>query len=157
MRSKVVQSLQLFAIPWTVAYQAPPSVEYSKQDYWSGLPFNSQGIFLTQGSNPGHPYCRQMLYPLSHQGSLLDSLKIQLLNQSCSGMEEQNEPVVFFWQMGCCNYTVSQGEMTVLGRQTPFPGAQQDVSLKIQSCVNAFLGYNVLSVNVDICICFSTD
>ena len=52
---------------------------------------------------------------------------------------------------------VSQGEMTVLGRQTPFPGAQQDVSLKIQSCVNTFLGHNVLSVNVDFCICFSTD
>ena len=72
-------------------------------------------------------------------------------------MEQQNEPVVFFWQVSCCNHTVSQGEMTVLGCQTPFPGAQQDVSLKIQSCVNAFLGYNVLSVNVDFCICFSTD
>ena len=28
-----------------------------------------QGIFLIQGSNPGLPHCRQMLYPLSHQGS----------------------------------------------------------------------------------------
>ena len=92
------------ATPWTVAYQ-PPSMEFSKQDYWSGLLVNSQGIFLIQGSNPGHPCCRQMLYPLSHQGSLPDSLKIQLLSQSCSGMEEQNEPVVFFWQVGCCNHT----------------------------------------------------
>ena len=39
--------------------------------------------------------------------------------------------------------------MTALGRQTPIPGAQKDVSLQIQSCVNAFLGHNVLSVNGD--------
>ena len=29
------------AVPWTVAYQAPPSMEFSKQEYWSGLPFPS--------------------------------------------------------------------------------------------------------------------
>ena len=34
-----------------------------------GCHFLLQGIFLTQGSNPDLPYCRQTLYPLSHQGS----------------------------------------------------------------------------------------
>ena len=34
-----------------------------------GCHFLLQGIFLTQGSNPGLPHCRQMLYRLSHQGS----------------------------------------------------------------------------------------
>ena len=33
--------VQLFAIPWTVAYQAPPSMEFSRQEYWSALPFLS--------------------------------------------------------------------------------------------------------------------
>ena len=33
------------------------------------LPFPSPGIFTTQGSNPGLPHCRQILYELSHQGS----------------------------------------------------------------------------------------
>ena len=47
--------------------------------------------------------------------------------------------------------------MTALGRQTPIPGAQKDVSLQIQSCVNAFLGHNVFSVNVDFFISFCTD
>ena len=47
--------------PWTVAYQAPPSMGFSRQVYCSGLPFPSPGIFLTQGSNPGLPHCRQML------------------------------------------------------------------------------------------------
>ena len=50
-------------------HQAPPSMGFSRQEYWSGLPF-LQGIFPTQGSNPGLPHCRQTLYRLSHQGSL---------------------------------------------------------------------------------------
>ena len=49
---------------------------------------------------------------------------------------------------------VSQGEMTALGHQIPIPGAQEDISLQFQSCVNAFLGHNVLSVNVDFCYVF---
>ena len=57
------------ATPWTVAYQAPPSMEFSRQDYWSGLPSPSPGIFPTQGSNLGLPHYRHTLYCLSHQGS----------------------------------------------------------------------------------------
>ena len=44
---------------------------FSRQEYWSGLHFLLQRIFLTQGLNPGLPYCRQMLYHLSNQGSPL--------------------------------------------------------------------------------------
>ena len=42
--------------------------------YWNVLPFLLQGIFPTQGSNPGLPRCRQILYPLSHQGSPVVSI-----------------------------------------------------------------------------------
>ena len=41
-----------FATPWTVAHQAPLSMEFSRQEYRSGLPFPPPGIFPTQGSNP---------------------------------------------------------------------------------------------------------
>ena len=47
--------------------------------------------------------------------------------------------------------------MTAFAHQTPNPSVQKDVSLQFQSCVNAFLGHNVLSVNVDFCIPFCTD
>ena len=44
-----------FYSPWTnLAGQAPLSVELSRQEYWSGLPLPTPGIFLTQGQNP-HP------------------------------------------------------------------------------------------------------
>ena len=45
-------SYWLFVTLWTIACQAPPSMGFSRQEYWSGLPALLQGIFLTQGSNP---------------------------------------------------------------------------------------------------------
>ena len=52
---------------WPHGHQAPPSMGFSRQEYWSELPFPSPGNFPTQGLNPGLPHCRQTLYPLSHQ------------------------------------------------------------------------------------------
>ena len=40
---KSLSHVQLFATPWTVAPQAPPSMGFSRQEYWSGLPFPSPG------------------------------------------------------------------------------------------------------------------
>ena len=68
--AKLLSRFRRFATPWTLAYQAPQSVEFCRQEYWSGLPFPSPGIFPTQGSNRGLPHCRQTLYCLSQQGSL---------------------------------------------------------------------------------------
>ena len=45
-------------------------LEFSRQEYWSGLPFPLKGIFPTQGSNLSLLHCRQNLYHLSHQGRL---------------------------------------------------------------------------------------
>ena len=64
---KSLSRVWLFVTPWTITYQAPPSMGFSRQEYWSGLPFPSPGIFPTQRSNPGLPHCRQTLYRLSHQ------------------------------------------------------------------------------------------
>ena len=60
---------ELLVTPWTAAYQALLSMGFSRQEYWSELPFPSPGNFPTQGLNPGLPHCRQMLYRLSNQGS----------------------------------------------------------------------------------------
>ena len=40
---------------WTVAYQAPPSMGFSRQEYWSGLPFSSPGDLPDPGMEPGSP------------------------------------------------------------------------------------------------------
>ena len=39
--SEVLSRVQLLATPWTAAYQAPPSMGFSRQEYWSGLPLPS--------------------------------------------------------------------------------------------------------------------
>ena len=60
------------ATPWTVAYQAPPSMEFSRQEYWSGLPFPSPGHLPDPGIEPGSPTLQIDALPLnhlSHQGS----------------------------------------------------------------------------------------
>ena len=52
------------------AHQTPLSTEFSRKEYWRGCHSLLQGIFLTQGTNPGLLHCRQkILYRLSHQGS----------------------------------------------------------------------------------------
>ena len=40
---------------WTVAYQAPLSIGFSRQEYWSGLPFHSPGDLPDPGVEPGSP------------------------------------------------------------------------------------------------------
>ena len=52
---KSLSRLRLFEIPWTVAYQVPPSVGFSRQEYWSGLPFPSPGDLPNPGTEPGSP------------------------------------------------------------------------------------------------------
>ena len=42
-------------VPWTVAYQAPPSMGLSRQECWSGLPFPSPGDIPDPGIEPGSP------------------------------------------------------------------------------------------------------
>ena len=42
-------------IPWTVIHQAPLSMEFSRQEYWSGLPFPSPGYLPDAGIKPGSP------------------------------------------------------------------------------------------------------
>ena len=52
---KSLSHVRLFATPWTVAYQVPPSMGFSRQAYWSGLPFPSPGNLPNQGIEPRSP------------------------------------------------------------------------------------------------------
>ena len=52
-----------------IAYQVPLSMGFSRQEYWSGLPFPSPRDLPYPGFEPNLPHCGQMLYHLSQQGS----------------------------------------------------------------------------------------
>ena len=52
---KSLSHIRLSATPWTVAYQAPPLMGFSRQEYWSGLPFPSPGDLPDPGIEPRSP------------------------------------------------------------------------------------------------------
>ena len=54
-RVKSLSCVRLFATPWTIAYQASPSMGFFRQEYWSGVPFLSPGDLPDPGIEPGCP------------------------------------------------------------------------------------------------------
>ena len=55
MKVKLLSRVRLFETPWTVAHQAPPFMQFSRQQYWSGLPFPSPGDLPHPGIKPESP------------------------------------------------------------------------------------------------------
>ena len=55
VKVKSFSHVRLFATPWTVAHQAPLSMEFSRQEYWSGVPFPSPEDLPNTGIEPGSP------------------------------------------------------------------------------------------------------
>ena len=71
-RSGLAQSLsrvQLFATPWTAAHQAPLSMVFPRQEYWSGLPFPPPGDLHDPGIEPGFAALQVDSLALGHLGS----------------------------------------------------------------------------------------
>ena len=55
VKVKSLSRVRLFVTPWTVAYHTPPSMGFSRQEYWSGLPFPSPEDLPDPGIEPGSP------------------------------------------------------------------------------------------------------
>ena len=60
----VLSRVQLFVTPWTTALQAPLSVGFSRQEYWSGLPFPTPGDLPNSGIEPA-----SLAFPVMAGGS----------------------------------------------------------------------------------------
>ena len=68
---KSLSRFQLFLTPWTVAYQATPSMRFSRQECWSGLPFPSPGDLPDPGIKPGSPALQADALPSEPPGKLI--------------------------------------------------------------------------------------
>ena len=79
IKVKSLSCVWLLAIPWTVAFQAPPSMGFSRQEYWSGLPLPSPDMCNGGDQNVAFPchltYCPWSLSPCS---LLYDALPLAL-------------------------------------------------------------------------------
>ena len=69
---KLLSHVPLFATPWTVAHQAPLSMGFSRQEYWSGLPFPSPGDLPNTGIEPGSPEMQADSLPSKPLGEVLN-------------------------------------------------------------------------------------
>ena len=68
VKVKLLSRVHLFATPWTVAYQAPLSMGFSRQEYWSGLPFPSPGDLPNPGIKPRAPALQRDALPSEPPG-----------------------------------------------------------------------------------------
>ena len=69
VKVKSLSHVWLFATPWTVALQAPLSMEFSRQEYWSGLPFPSPGDLPDPEIQPGSPALQADALPFEPAGN----------------------------------------------------------------------------------------
>ena len=76
---KSLSTLQLFAIPWTLTCQAPLSMGFSRQEYWSGFICPSPGKLPDQGIEPGFPVLQTDLHCLIHHIPLSFMFHIHIL------------------------------------------------------------------------------
>ena len=71
VKVKLLRRVRLLATPWTVAYQAPSSMGFSRQKCWSGLPFPSPGDLPNPGIEPGFPALQTDALPSEPPGKPL--------------------------------------------------------------------------------------
>ena len=64
--AQLLSPVRLFVTPWTVAHQAPLSVGFPRQEYWSGLPFPSPGDLPHPDTEPAPPALQADSFLLSH-------------------------------------------------------------------------------------------
>ena len=68
---KLLSCVLFFATPWTVAFQIPPPMGFSRQEYWSGLPFPSAGDLPDPGIEPESPVVQADTLPSETPGTII--------------------------------------------------------------------------------------
>ena len=102
MKVKLLSRVRLFATPWTVTHRAPKSMGFSRQEYWSGLPFPSPGDLPDPGTEPGSPALWTDDLHLSHQGSP-QRIKIEIERVSNNANKlrvRKREKLSISWSLG---------------------------------------------------------
>ena len=101
---KSLSCVWLFATPWTVAYQAPPSMGFSRQECWSRLPFPSPEDFLDPGIKPLSPTLKGRLFTAEPPGkppcrnlSFLTSTELQDNISEHSHTHQQKIGLKIYW------------------------------------------------------------
>ena len=101
-KAKSLSRVRLFPTPWAVAYQAPPSMELSKQECWSGLPFPSPEDLPDSGIEPRSPVLHADSLPWKpvHNWSRVADQDTHVLSHS---QDSLNGHCFWFWHLWIVN------------------------------------------------------
>ena len=100
--SLVAKSCPTLVTPWTIAHQAPLSMGFSRQEYWSGLPFPSPGDLPDTGIEPWSPALQALFTVWATRGSLRiavsqNSISLHLIQKSHNNSGLNNSELYFPW------------------------------------------------------------
>ena len=115
---KSLSYVRLFVTPWTVAYQAPLSMGFSRHEYWSGLPFPSSGALPNPGIEPRSP---------ALQADVLTSESCPVLVLNGSGGCRESLSVYLGWvgrSYAFPSQSLSDGSTALEGRTKSDAGAR---------------------------------
>ena len=90
MCAQSLSDVQFFATPWTIAHQAPLSIKFSRQGYWSQLPFPSPGGLADPAIKPESPALAGGFFALPHRGSPFYAFRS--VQFSCSVLSDSLQP-----------------------------------------------------------------
>ena len=98
---KLLSHVQLFVTQWTIACQAPPSIGFSRQESWSGLPFPSPGDLPDTETEPGSPALQADSLPSELPGApFFNNRKVIFQYHNL----RQNMQIVFDCTVGLCHF-----------------------------------------------------
>ena len=101
MKVKLLSRVRLFATPWTVTYQASPSMGFSRQEYWSGLLFPSPGDLSDPGIEPKFPALWADALPSESPGILYHCTTWEALRKAKHDLKIP-EPIINFNRYSKC-------------------------------------------------------
>ena len=103
---KSLSHVSLFVTPWTITYQASLSMGFSRQEYWSGLPFPSPGDCPNSGIKPGSLTLQADALPSDPPGKLASKLNYK-----------DGEKTTFRWEKMIANQTTDKGFISKIYKQ----------------------------------------
>ena len=96
---KSLSCVRLFGMPWTVAHQAPLTMEFSRQEYWSGLLFPPAGDLPDPGIEPASPVLAGGFFILRHLGSPSYSLSLIYWSKILKSFHEKATRQIHFLEI----------------------------------------------------------
>ena len=103
VKVKSLSRVRLFETPWTVTYQVPLSMGFSRQEFWSGLPFPSPGDLSNPGIEPRSPALQADSLPAEPQGKPFVLKYIRICRESAKGLHKILKAVSRRFRNACRN------------------------------------------------------